>query len=278
MTQMTCFSMSSSVREGLGPGVDQTHQTISGRRRFYKEVSVEAVSTGYKVCLDGRELRTPGRKSMHFPNPNLAWLVAGDWDNQTDKKRGINPATMPFMTLASTAIDQIQVDREPARKTVLGYLPTDTLLFFTTEEDRILLKKQNKHFKPLLKWFKTDFGVSLPTAVGYVARVQHEERTVERISAFVDSLDHFELAMLQSCTMECKSILMAIAILCGRLDLSDATQISRMEEEFQVAIWGVVEGGHDMDRLNNKVSLGSVMTFLRLYNEGKCLSSNIPQI
>jgi len=28
----------------------------------------------------------------------------------------------------------------------------------------------------------------------------------------------------------------------------------------------VVEGGHDMDRLNNKVNLGSVVTFHRLYS------------
>ena len=29
-------------------------------------------------------------------------------------------------------------------------------------------------------------------------------------------------------------------------------------------IWGVVEGGHDMDRLNNAVSLSSTDTFMRL--------------
>lgn len=41
---------------------------------------------------------------------------------------------------------------------------------------------------------------------------------------------------------------------------------SRLEEEFQVEIWGVVEGGHDMDRLNNAVRLSSVGTFLSLYH------------
>jgi ATP synthase mitochondrial F1 complex assembly factor 2 len=40
---------------------------------------------------------------------------------------------------------------------------------------------------------------------------------------------------------------------------------SRLEEEFQVEVWGVVEGGHDMDRLNNTVRLSSVGTFLSLY-------------
>ena len=30
-------------------------------------------------------------------------------------------------------------------------------------------------------------------------------------------------------------------------------------------IWGVVEGGHDMDRLNNAVRLSSVGTFMSMY-------------
>jgi hypothetical protein len=37
---------------------------------------------------------------------------------------------------------------------------------------------------------------------------------------------------------------------------------SRLEEEFQVEIWGVVEGGHDMDRLNQSVALNSVALVL----------------
>ena len=44
---------------------------------------------------------------------------------------------------------------------------------------------------------------------------------------------------------------------------------SRLEEEFQVEIWGVVEGGHDMDRLNNAVRLSSVGTFMSLYRDHK---------
>jgi hypothetical protein len=47
---------------------------------------------------------------------------------------------------------------------------------------------------------------------------------------------------------------------------------SRIEEEFQVEIWGVVEGGHDMDRLNHSVKLHSsalVLNLLYLNNEEK---------
>ena len=36
--------------------------------------------------------------------------------------------------------------------------------------------------------------------------------------------------------------------MCRELSLQQAKAASRLEEEFQVEIWGVVEGGHDMDR------------------------------
>ena len=42
-----------------------------------------------------------------------------------------------------------------------------------------------------------------------------------------------------------------------------------MEEEFQAEIWGTVEGGHDLDRLNNRVNLSSVDTFMSLYWDEK---------
>jgi ATP synthase F1 complex assembly factor 2 len=36
---------------------------------------------------------------------------------------------------------------------------------------------------------------------------------------------------------------------------------SRLEEEIQLELWGLVEGGHDIDRLNNAVSLTAVNMF-----------------
>lgn len=46
--------------------------------------------------------------------------------------------------------------------------------------------------------------------------------------------------------------------------MNEVIEASRLEEEFQVEIWGVVEGGHDMDRLNNAVRLSSVGTYLSM--------------
>lgn len=65
---------------------EQVHPTIKGRRRFYKHVGVRPVETigddgkkQFEVTLDGRSLRSPGRRLMHIPEP-LAWGIAG-WND-----------------------------------------------------------------------------------------------------------------------------------------------------------------------------------------------------
>lgn len=55
--------------------------------------------------------------------------------------------------------------------------------------------------------------------------------------------------------------------------MHELIEASRLEEEFQLEIWGVVEGGHDMDRLNNAVRLSSVGTFMHLYKNDIALKT-----
>lgn len=147
--------------DSSGPrlSLSNVHQTISGRVRFYKLVDVVPAkgangdpTSNYKILLDGRTLRTPAGNNLHLPNIGLALSIAAEWDAQrAGNAKGIQPATMPMMTLAATAIDQILPDGYQVKKTCLSYLPTDTALFLTAETDRILLRKQRQHFQPILR-------------------------------------------------------------------------------------------------------------------------------
>ncbi len=275
-----------------GKAAPQVHQKIAGRSRFYKcvgvrnlnekefneassnevtewicklpsvDVNQDVMGKLYCVTLDGRALRTPARHPMVVPSESLAWAIASEWDAQKDDKRGIQPASMPLMSLYSTAVDQIASDSSHARKTVLSYLPTDSALFLTSEDDRILLKKQRDLLDPILQRFKNDTGLNFKTTNQMVMRIDQDKEVNDKIERLVHNLDPFSLACFQCMTMECKSIVLSLAYFFNFIDLNQIKVASRIEEEFQVEIWGVVEGGHDMDRLNNSVSLSSAATFL----------------
>lgn len=112
--------LSSTAKTAQPSALSQVHQKIAGRQRFYKLVDVSPVDSSsdkteacslsiflvtiiftrlylflqYKITLDGRTLRTPGRNDMHLPNIDIAIAIAAEWDSQTNKKTGIQPATV----------------------------------------------------------------------------------------------------------------------------------------------------------------------------------------
>jgi hypothetical protein len=50
---------------------------------------------------------------------------------------------------------------------------------------------------------------------------------------------------------------------CPFPDIEQAMEASRVEEEYQISIWGLVEGQHDYDRLNGSIQLHSANLFAK---------------
>eukprot|EP00614_Pseudopedinella_elastica_P009093 CAMPEP_0172587868 /NCGR_PEP_ID=MMETSP1068-20121228/6861_1 /TAXON_ID=35684 /ORGANISM="Pseudopedinella elastica, Strain CCMP716" /LENGTH=331 /DNA_ID=CAMNT_0013383029 /DNA_START=73 /DNA_END=1068 /DNA_ORIENTATION=- len=266
---------STSRAEGLDSAVqgkirEQVHPTIKGRRRFYEGASVRPVPPGegegaspkFEVTLDGRALKSPGRRPMHVESEALAWGIALEWDAQTGK-RGIEPSTMPLMSLTSTWLDQTAGDRGLVIKNVGKYLATDTACFYAEPALRQLRKRQEKAFEPLHEWMSSEWGCPLATT-DEVFRLKHPPRSVARVLAMVHALDDPALTALQCAVMECKSLVVALAVVLRRMKPAKAEFVSRLEEEFQIEQWGLVEGGHDMDIVAAKVQLASASAFLHL--------------
>jgi chaperone required for assembly of F1-ATPase len=138
--------------------------------------------------LDGRVLKTPGRKPLSLPNMDLAIAVAAEWDAQTDTRNGIQPVNMPMMSLASTAIDQVQDDPQTTIDTCVKYLPTDTALFLTQDYDRILLQQQKERFDPVVAKLNEELNLQLRTTQSMAGRISHPEETVETVRKLLNKM------------------------------------------------------------------------------------------
>uniref|UniRef100_A0A6V1NN32 ATP synthase mitochondrial F1 complex assembly factor 2 n=1 Tax=Heterosigma akashiwo TaxID=2829 RepID=A0A6V1NN32_HETAK len=244
--------------------LNKVHQTIKGRKRFYNNVSVKRVESGkFEIQLDGRSLKTPGRNSMHFPNEQYALAVAAEWDSQTEKK-GIEPGTMPLMTLTATAIDHISVDPSPTLDNILKYFPTDTACYFANEEERILRKRQIKLLDPVIEKLSKTFGVDIATTDAMITKVPHPPESISKMKDIVESLDPFALSALQCATMECKSLVLGLSLTSGLITVEEAQACCRIEEEFQIEVWGEIENGHDLDRVGTAVQLSAASVLMQL--------------
>ena len=249
---------------------DAVHPTIKGRRRFYKTVDVRAAVNGFEITLDGRALRTPGRRALHLRSETLAFGIATEWDAQTGEG-GIEPAAMPLMSLAATALDQIAVDPQLVHRTCMTYLHTDTACYFSTAtENRDLRKRQRAHLLPVLEWVERGFDlddvptVELATSETVMRKLEHPAASVATVDAIISSLSPWTLASLQCATMECKSLVLALALLLKHLDVPATEACARLEEDIQIEQWGLVEGGHDHDLARIRTQLSSAVLFSEL--------------
>lgn len=125
---------------------------------------------------------------MHFSSKLLALAVAAEWDFQTDSRRGLEPVTMPLTTLASTAIDQVLVNREEVIQNCLKYLPTDSALYFTDEGDRILLAKQRKYLSPAIRYLNRHLLVNLEPTTAVASKIQHDADTIAKFRAVLERM------------------------------------------------------------------------------------------
>ena len=76
----------------------------SGRKRFYKEVSILEEEGGYFVTLDNRKLKSPSSNEFKLTATKLIDAIVEEWQEQGDE---IAPDTMPMFKLAATALDRV---------------------------------------------------------------------------------------------------------------------------------------------------------------------------
>lgn len=241
----------------------------------------------YTVRLDQRQLRTPLGFPLVIPSEPLAYAIAAEWNCQV--KDFIRPTQMPLMTLVSTAIDQTTAAATTYREQIFRYLQTDTVCYWVDPvEDRLLHRKQQLAWNDLHEWITQWTGGYRPAmathhdegdSTSWLTKgkcLPHPEPLQQACRNFVDSLDAWHLTVMYSMTAEAKSFWIALSLLeNGRRhdnstasvdtssksqqnwswDVTKAMEAARVEEEFNIANWGLVEGGHDYDRLNCSVQL-----------------------
>jgi ATP synthase F1 complex assembly factor 2 len=106
----------------------------------------------------------------------------------------------------------------------------------------------------------------------------HSPLALNLAETFLLSLDAWRLAAMQAATMEAKSFIIGMALTSGSLnshiqadipfadDTAKAVVAARIEEEFQIESWGLVEGQHDYDRLNSSIQIHSAVLLSNCVN------------
>jgi chaperone required for assembly of F1-ATPase len=202
-------------------------------RRFYRHAVPLAVAAGFGVALDGRLVRTPARRDLVVPTSVLAAAIAGEWNAQRDEVRR---AEMPLTRLAG-----LTLDRDPSRRDALvsetaNYAGTD-LVCYRTADQPALAARQQAVWQPLLDWAAWHYRAPLNVTAGVIPTRQ-PEASLAAYAAAVAAQDDFALTALYNLTAACGSLVIALALVEGRLDAGAAFAASQLDESFQIEAWG----------------------------------------
>lgn len=204
-------------------------------RRFYAEVATAPSTTGvgHVIQLDGRPVRTPGRRELSLPTTALATAVAAEWAAQVTL---IDPARMPLTRLANTAIDGV-ADRSVEVAADIASYATSDLLCYRADYPEGLAERQRALWDPCLVWASQTLGVRLEVVNGLMPVAQPAD-TSPKIAASIVTWDPFKLTAVHVMTTLMGSALLALAVVHGRLTAEAAWEAAHLDEDWQIADWG----------------------------------------
>lgn len=202
-------------------------------RRFWTAAIPVPVEGGYAVHLDGRPLRTPMKAPLILPTLGLAEAVAAEWQAQ---EKTVNPETMPFTRASNSAIDKVTAQFDVVADMLAEYGGSD-LLCYRAEGPEGLVARQAQGWDPLLDWAREDLGAALQTTVG-VMHVAQPAASLETLRGHVRSLTPFQLAAFHDLVAITGSLVLALAVVRGRITVEAAWSLSRIDEDWQISLWG----------------------------------------
>ena len=202
-------------------------------KRLYKEAVAVAVAGGYGIALDGKPLLTPAKRPLVLPAMPLAEAIAAEWQAQGDT---VDPLAMPQMRLASIAIDLVMPRREEVLAELGKYAGTD-LVCYRAEHPPELVARQHSVWQPLVDWATLRFDAPLAVTAGIVP-VAQPPATLDAFAAALAAYDPLLLTALHAATAACGSLVIALALIEGRLDAEAAFAAAQLDESFQIEQWG----------------------------------------
>jgi chaperone required for assembly of F1-ATPase len=204
-------------------------------KRFYRVVSVDDTGAppAFRVLLNGKPARTPGKAELALPSRALAEAVAGEWRAQSER---IYPSTMPLTRLVNSAIDGVRGRQNDVRADICKYAASD-LLCYRAEGPVELVRRQAQAWDPVLAWAREALGVHLVTGQGIVPVTQPPAANAAIESALA-RLDAFALTAHHVMTTLTGSALLALAHGGGGLSAEQAWVAAHIDEDWQIEKWG----------------------------------------
>lgn len=202
-------------------------------KRFYREAVVATAEDGFTILLDGKPLRTPAKNELKVAKRGLAEAIAAEWQGQG---KTVTPLALPLTRLVSTAIDRVALRHAEVVAEIAKYAGTD-LLCYRAADPPELAARQHAVWQPLLDWVDERFDAQLAVTHG-ITPISQTQAALAALERAVAAHDNMRLVALHLAATTCGSLILALAVLEGRLSPDEAFAAAQLDESFQIERWG----------------------------------------
>ena len=217
-----------------GYGRAQHLNKVELPKRFYKEVAAGPFEGGFVVTLDGRPVRTPGKKlTVIVPAAPIATAMAAEWAAQGEF---IDPATMPMVRLINSAVESGEEMIPAFRDEIIKFVGGD-LLLYRAEGPQELVSEQELQWDKALVTVARHFGVSFAPTMGIIHQPQPQS-TLDRLAEALVGENLFVLTALVSATGLTGSGVLAIGLWHKLLTPDQVWAAAYVDEDYQISQWG----------------------------------------
>lgn len=231
-------------------------------KRFWTEVTVEPVTGGHAVRLDGRPVKSPAKTEVIVPTRPLAEAVAEEWRAVSEV---VDPTVMPFTRAANAALDRVTAQRAEVADMLSEYAASD-LLCYRADAPEALVERQAAGWDPLLDWAAERYGARLVPTVGVMFAAQ-DDAALSRLRAPVLEMSPWQLTALHDLVALSGSLVIALAVVEGARAPEEAWDLSRIDETWQIEQWGEDEEAQEIAALKRADFLRAARLW-RLLSDG----------
>ncbi len=161
------------------------------------------------------------------------------------------------LDLKQAAAD-IAADREEIIERLVQFSATDMLLFWGNE--KALIERQSKVWQPIIKWVNDNMESHFKATQSL--DVKENEEDGAKVREFLHSLSDKELAAFYAAALATRSVLLASALVKGKINAEQAFEAAYLEELWQAENWGSVEEA-EKSRAERKKEIADIVAFLK---------------
>lgn len=232
-------------------------------KRFWDsaEATRMAGGEGFGVLLDGRPVRLPGGAPLAVATLPLAEAIAAEWAAAGGAKGGeMSFADVPLTRLVGTAQERIAPDPGPTVDAIAKYAETDLLCY--RADDSRLAAEQAEQWNPLLDWSALQLDAPLRVTAGLMP-VPQEAQALAALHRAVAAHPPVALSALGVLVPGLGSVVLGLAVACGRLTAEGAHDLATLDERFQERFWGIdAEAAARRQRMAGEIALAARLLHL----------------